>query len=215
MLKKPITYTDYNGKNVTENFYFNLSTAELVRLEMSSMMISEDMETTTGGLEQHMREVMASRSGKRIVEMFDMFVDASYGEKSEDGRKFVKNAEVLDNFKSTPAYDVFFMELITDAEAGSIFINGILPAELLKDAERLKGQQIENVAPVSREAAGYEEMPTELTDTEMLDALGALTVTDEMDKTAEVKDYSGLSSAEIRALPRHELLLAYKQRAQK
>ena len=141
MLKKPITYTDYNGKVITENFHFNLSTAELIKLEMSTMTLSEDMASTTGGLQEHIQAVIDSRSGKRIVEMFDMFVDASFGVRSEDGRKFVKNDEVLQDFKATPAYDVVFMELVTDADAGARFINGIMPAEALAEAARAKASQ--------------------------------------------------------------------------
>lgn len=141
MLKKTIEYTDYNGKARTGVFYFNLSTAEMLKLEMSTMFLSEDGETTTGGLQQHIQDVIDSRSGKRIIAMFDMFVDASYGARSEDGSKFVKNEALLADFKSTPAYDSLFMELVTDAGAGAKFVSGIMPPELFEQVAALKAQQ--------------------------------------------------------------------------
>lgn len=141
MFKKTIQYTDYADRPATGVFYFNLSTAELVKLEMSTMFLSEDGETTTGGLQQSIQDVIDSRSGKRIIEMFDMFIDASYGVRSDNGLKFTKNAEVLSDFKSTPAYDALFMELVTDAKAGAKFVAEIMPPQLMAQAEALKATQ--------------------------------------------------------------------------
>lgn len=141
MFKKTIEYIGYNDKPATGVFYFNLSTAEMIKLEMSTMFLSEDGESTTGGLQQHIQEVIDSRSGKRIIDMFDMFIDASYGVRSENGLKFTKNAEVLADFKSTPAYDALFMELVTDASAGARFVAEIMPPELVQQVEALKAQQ--------------------------------------------------------------------------
>lgn len=204
MLKKPILYTDYNGKTVTENFYFNLSLAELIKLQMSTMTLSEDMASTTGGLEEHIQEVINSRSGKRIIEMFDLFVDASFGVRSEDGRKFTKNAEVLADFKATPAYDVLFMELVTDADAGSKFINGIMPSDLLAEATKVQNSPTDNVvqlpepAPLSRE--DFEKGETKKQPRSKQELLQAF-----REKNAPKEpDWRTMTEAEAMALPENE-----------
>lgn len=207
MLKKPITFTDFNGKTHTKNYYFNLSAAELIKLEMSTMTISEDMESTTGGLQAHIQDVIDSRQGKRIIEMFDMFVDASYGVRSEDGLKFYKEG-VLADFKASPAYDALFMQLVTDANFGSEFLNGIMPKELIDQAETLKAEQpVADVTPISPNLQAHLgiEDPSGPSEEDMVALWGG-----EME--GEEKDYTKLSRAEFRALPKTEKMIAFRQK---
>lgn len=117
MLKKTITYTDYDGNERTEDFYFNLTKAEVAEMEMSY----------TGGMEKMLRKIVAEKDSKRIVEIFKDLILRAYGEKSADGKRFIKNQELRDAFAQTEAYSVLFMELATDAEAAAAFVNGILP----------------------------------------------------------------------------------------
>lgn len=117
MLKKTITYTDYDGNERTEDFYFNLTKAEVAEMEMSY----------TGGMEKMLRKIVAEKDSKRIVEIFKDLILRSYGEKSADGKRFIKNQELRDAFAQTEAYSELFMELATDAEAAAAFVNGILP----------------------------------------------------------------------------------------
>ena len=117
MLKKTITYIDYDGDSRTEDFYFNMSKAELMEMEMG----------TSGGIEKMLEKIVAERDGKRIVEMFKDIIVRSYGEKTLDGRRFVKSKELADAFTQTEAYSNLFMELATDAEAAAAFFNGIIP----------------------------------------------------------------------------------------
>ena len=117
MLKKTITYTDYDGNERTEDFYFNLTKAEVAEMEM----------THTGGMEKMLRKIVAEKDSKRIVEIFKDLILRAYGEKSADGKRFIKNQELRDSFAQTEAYSDLFMELATDAEAASAFVNGILP----------------------------------------------------------------------------------------
>ena len=117
MLKKTITYTDYDGNQRTEDFYFNLSKAELTEMELSE----------TGGLVKTIEKIIQEKNGKRIIEIFKDLVLRSYGEKSLDGKRFIKNQELVDSFAQTEAYSDLFMELATNAEAASAFINGITP----------------------------------------------------------------------------------------
>jgi len=117
MLKKNITYNDYNGTERTEDFYFNLSKAEVLEMEM----------TTTGGLAAQITRIIAAQDAPSIINIFKDLVMKSYGEKSPDGKRFIKNKELSDGFSQTEAYSNLFMELATDAKAAEIFINGIIP----------------------------------------------------------------------------------------
>lgn len=121
MLKKTITYTDYNGNERTEDFYFNLSEAEIMEMEMS----------TSGGLAEMITRIVAAKDAPAIIKIFKELVLKAYGEKSPDGKRFVKidqnGHRLADDFSQTGAYSKLFMELATDAEAASAFVNGIIP----------------------------------------------------------------------------------------
>ena len=119
MLKKTITYTDYNNVERTEDFYFNLTKAELMELEMS----------TTGGLAEMINRIVAAQDAPQIINVFKKLVLKAYGEKSPDGRRFIKTPEIAEAFSQTEAYSILFMELATDATAASDFVNGIVPLE--------------------------------------------------------------------------------------
>lgn len=118
MLKKTFTYIDYNGVERTEDHYFNLSKAELMEMELS----------TTGGLAEMINKIVAAQDAPQIVKLFKDLVLKAYGQKSADGRRFIKSKELSDEFAQTEAYSQLFMELATDADAASKFVNGIVPA---------------------------------------------------------------------------------------
>lgn len=122
MLKKTITYTDYNGNERTEDFYFNLSRAEIMEMEMS----------TTGGLAEMITRIVAAQDQPAIIKIFKDLVLKAYGEKSADGKRFVKSDEIAAGFSQTEAYSILFMELATDADAAAKFVNGIVPADMSK-----------------------------------------------------------------------------------
>ena len=126
MLKKTIAYTDYNGVERKEDFYFNLSKAEIMEMEMS----------TAGGLAEMINKVIATQDMPAIIQIFKDLVLKAYGEKSADGKRFVKidaNGHKLANdFAQTEAYSILFMELATDADAAAKFVNGIIPADVAK-----------------------------------------------------------------------------------
>lgn len=126
MLKKRIKYTDYDGNEREEDFYFNLSKAELIELEL----------TTEGGLEQMIQKITDTRDMPKLIELFKRLILMSYGEKSENGKRFIKSKELSDAFAQTEAYSELFMELATDDKAASEFVNGIVPQGLAED-ERL------------------------------------------------------------------------------
>lgn len=127
MLKKTIKYVDYNEVERTEVFFFNLTAAEVAELELS----------VTGGLIEKIKRITAALNGKEIMDLFKEIIMKAYGEKSDDGRRFVKSHELSLAFTQTEAYSVMFMELVTNPNAGAVFINGIIP-------------QIANEPPVSK-----------------------------------------------------------------
>ena len=123
MLKKTIAYTDYNGVERKEDFYFNLSKAEILEMEMS----------TVGGLAEMINKIVTTQDAPAIIKIFKELILKAYGEKSADGKLFIKSKELSNAFSQTEAYSVLFMELATDADAASKFVNGIVPADAVSD----------------------------------------------------------------------------------
>lgn len=119
MLKKTINYTDYNGMERKEDFYFNLNKAEVAEMELS----------TEGGLAEMIQKIVSSKDTPSIVKIFKDLILKAYGEKTPDGKRFVKSKELSDAFAQTEAYSELFMELATDAETASGFVNGIMPTD--------------------------------------------------------------------------------------
>lgn len=124
MIKKTVTFTDYNGVERTEDFYFNLTKAEVMEMEMS----------TTGGLAETIQKIVAAQDAPAIIKIFKELVLRAYGEKSPDGRRFIKSDDISAAFSQTEAYSQIFMELATDADAAAKFVNGIVPADMAQSA---------------------------------------------------------------------------------
>ena len=123
MLKKTITYSDYNGTKRTEDFYFNLTKAEVMEMEMS----------TTGGLAEMIQRIVAAQDAPAIIKIFKDLLLKAYGQKSADGKRFIKSEEISEAFSQTEAYSMLFMELATDADAAAEFVNGIVPSDINAD----------------------------------------------------------------------------------
>ena len=123
MLKKTITYRDYNDVERTEDFYFNLTKAELMEMEIG----------TTGGLGEMITKIVNSKDAPAIIKIFKDLVLKAYGEKSEDGKRFMKSEAISTAFAQTEAYSIIFMELATDDNAAANFMNGIIPHDLRQE----------------------------------------------------------------------------------
>ena len=131
MLKKTIKYTDFNGVERTEDFYFNLTKAELMEMEMS----------TTGGLTEMVRRIINTQDTPSILKVFKKIILKSYGVKSDDGKRFIKTEEMAKEFEQTEAYSNLFMELLRDEKKAADFINGLLPVDIAKQVEEQRLQQ--------------------------------------------------------------------------
>lgn len=125
MDKRTMTYTNYNGEKITEDFYFNLTKAEILEMEM----------TTQGGMAEYIKSVVNAKNTSEIVKIFKELILKAYGKKSADGRRFIKSDELREEFSQTEAYSDLFMILATDAEEAAKFVNAITPSDVNVDAE--------------------------------------------------------------------------------
>ena len=116
MLKKNISYTDLNGVERSEDFYFNLSKPEIVKMQTS----------VKGGYDVQLKGIANNLNGALIMEFFEDLIKKAYGEKSEDGRRFMKSEEISRSFMESPAYEVLFEELVTNDKAAADFVNALM-----------------------------------------------------------------------------------------
>lgn len=138
MIKKTITYVDYNDVERTEDFYFNLSKAELMEIEMS----------TSGGLVEMINRIVSAQDAPAIIKVFKDLILKAYGVKSLDGKRFEKSDKLRTEFEQTEAYSQLFMELSTDADAASKFVNGIMPSEasvIKKETNQATSNKVESL----------------------------------------------------------------------
>lgn len=126
MVKKTITYVDYNGTERTEDFYFNLTEAEAAEMELS----------VEGGLSAMIEKIAKEKNVPQVVKIFKELLLRTYGEKSADGRRFIKSEELSTAFSQTEAYSILFMELGSDPEKAAAFMNAIIPASLREKADK-------------------------------------------------------------------------------
>lgn len=136
MLKRAITYEDFNGNTVTDTFYFNISKTEIIELEVSY----------EGGLEAMLKKIVETEDRQGLIHEFKKIILLAYGEKSEDGKRFIKNNELREAFSQTAAFDALFIELATNEDAAATFIKGCLPVDVA-NAVPAKNVQLPPVPP--------------------------------------------------------------------
>ena len=127
MLKKTVTYTDYNGVERTETFYFHYTEAEILDMEMS----------TEGGFAERIQKIIDAKDQVSLMKLIKKFVIDAYGVKSEDGKRFIKNDKVKTEFLESPAYSKIWMELVMDDEVAADFVNNVIPSDMKGTLEGL------------------------------------------------------------------------------
>lgn len=147
MLKKLIKYVDYDGHERSENFYFYMSKAELMEMELG----------TVGGMQNLIQLIIDKQDIPKIMEAFKTIILKAYGEKSPDGRRFIKSKELSEAFSQTEAYSNLYMELITDANAAATFINGIVPTDVAAAAAEARKKEVEE----TKEENNITEIPVD------------------------------------------------------
>lgn len=128
MFKKTIEYVDYNGEKRKEDFFFNLSKSELLEMQMSQ----------EGGLRDYLVRIVEAKDTPELIKMFKHIILLAYGEKSDDGRHFMKSDEIRQKFECSEAYSELFMELATDSDAAAEFVNNLLPADYKASEKEIK-----------------------------------------------------------------------------
>lgn len=132
MYKVHEKYTDYNGVEREEDFYFNLTEAEITEMEL----------TTEGGLSAMLNRIIAAKDSTKLIAVFKDLLLKSYGQKSPDGRRFIKNQELTTDFVETPAYSQIYMRLASDDKSATEFVNNIIPKNLSDKAKSAQGNVI-------------------------------------------------------------------------
>lgn len=120
MISKTFTYVDYNGEERTETAYFNLSKAEILEMEMS----------VDGGFTAMIDRIVEAKDAPSVVKVFKDLILRSYGIKSPDGRRFIKNQQLRDEFEQTEMFSELFMELSLNDKKASEFVNGLIPKDM-------------------------------------------------------------------------------------
>lgn len=126
MIKETVTYTDYNGMERTEDFYFNMNKVELMKMEFGS----------AGGFAAMVKRAIASNESAVLLDVFEKLVRDAYGVKSPDGKRFIKSKELTDEFVQSPAYETIYMKMVMDDVAAARFINGIMPKDIQEEAAK-------------------------------------------------------------------------------
>lgn len=129
MYKKTITYEDFNGEKHTDDFYFNMSKAEIMEL---------NFDAKNGNLEGWVKQLIKETNTKEIKDLFKKIILSSYGEKSLDGMRFIKSKEKAEEFSQTDAYSELFTELLSDTDKFVEFVNGIVPKSV---SQQIQNQQ--------------------------------------------------------------------------
>jgi len=138
MLKQDITYENFDGEQVTETFYFNLTKTEIIELEVGY----------EGGLEATIKRIISTQDNKQLIAEFKRIVLLAYGQKSDDGKRFVKSDQLREEFSQTAAYDELFIKLASDADFASNFIKGIIPKSIVADVEKAEVAEVVQLPPM-------------------------------------------------------------------
>lgn len=130
MYKKSIAYTDYDGKEITEDFYFNLNEVEVAEMQTS----------VEGGYAEMIKKMINTKDAAKLIEMLKDLILRSYGVKSDDGKRFIKNPKIIEEFTQTAAYPALYMSLVTDEKQAADFVNKIFPAKLMSEAKKINSE---------------------------------------------------------------------------
>lgn len=144
MFSRTFNYTDYNGQPRKETWYFNLTKAEVLKMELGSW----------GGMSTMLRRLIREENPEKIIEIIEKMILGAVGEKSPDGRKFIKSKEIQEDFRQTPAYDELFQELVLDPDKAILFVKGCLPEDLaaaISENEKLEAEQNSKVVAIGGE----------------------------------------------------------------
>lgn len=151
MIKKTITFENHNGEKESEDFYFNMSKGELVKMQMAAI------DQRTESFQDKLEKIGKDLNGKALIDVVDEIVLGGIGQRTTDGKKFVKNAAISEDFKSSEAYSELIVELCTNEQALIDFINGLMPANLREEVKRETAQSARERS--ESQMQGYQQKP--------------------------------------------------------
>ena len=134
MIKRTVTYEDYNGEKRTETFYFHYTEAEILDMEMSE----------EGSFAERIQRIIDAKDNTALMKLIKKFVIDAYGVKSDDGKRFMKNDEVKAAFLECPAYSDIFMDMVTDEDIAAEFVNGVIPNTMKDRVAKLTIKKSDN-----------------------------------------------------------------------
>lgn len=126
MLKKQVTYKDYDGNDKTTTLYFHLNKFEWLELETY----------TKGGLIENLKHAIETGNAKKTIDILKKIILRSYGEKDPETGSFEKSDDIAIRFSKTDAFSELFYELAYNEEAAQSFFMGLIPVELRAEAEK-------------------------------------------------------------------------------
>jgi hypothetical protein len=140
MFVKEIRYTDYNGIDRSEKFYFNLNKSELTEMDL----------TTAGGMKSFIERITNTQDQAELIKLFKELILKAYGQKSDDGKRFIKTQQLRDEFEQTEAFSELYVELATDEKAATDFVNGVIPPALFADVQKeMANRGVNNTADLA------------------------------------------------------------------
>lgn len=131
MLKHEITYEDFNDEKVTETLYFNISKTELMELEVEH----------PEGMHDWLQRMVKIEDKKKLFAEFKRIILLSYGEKSPDGKRFIKSDEIRNDFEHSAAFEALFVSLIESEDTVAKFITNVLPKDLQEDVKKAASER--------------------------------------------------------------------------
>lgn len=150
MIKKTVTYKDFNDEEQTDELLFHMSKADLIQLQM---------EEGGDGFGEYIQQITDAEDSAEVWRIFKKILKMSFGKKSPDGKRFIKTDEQWDEFTSSEAYSTLVMDLMSDPNAMAEFITKLVPQDLDADVAKITAT---NGAPQAAPAATNTAPPKQI-----------------------------------------------------
>ena len=128
MLRKEVEYKDFDGNDRKDVLWFLLNEVEITEMDLE----------TSGGLVKYMESIIDTNDVNQLITIFKDLLIRSYGERSMDGKHFYKDDKIRNEFVSSAAYPVLYMEMVSDADKAVEFINGIVPSNIREQMAKIE-----------------------------------------------------------------------------
>lgn len=128
MLRKEVEYKDFDGNDRKDVLWFHLNEVEITEMDLE----------TSGGLVKYMESIIDKNDVNQLITIFKDLLIRSYGERSMDGKHFYKDDKIRNEFVSSAAYPVLYMEMVSDADKAVEFINGIVPSNIREQMAKIE-----------------------------------------------------------------------------